>query len=51
MSYSFFGVQVAFKRVARDPLPGQLHHLLARDASARESITDKQRFWKHVSSL
>jgi hypothetical protein len=30
----------------RDPLRGQLHHLLARDAGARQSVTAKQRFWK-----
>lgn len=51
MSFSFFGLQVAFKRNSRDPLPGQLHHLLARDAAPRQSITDKLRFWKNVSSL
>ena len=51
MSFSFFGLQVAFKRNSRDPLAGQLQHLLARDATARQSITDKQRFWKDVSSL
>ena len=51
MSYSFFGVQVAFKREERDPLRGQLHHLLARDAGARQSVTAKQRFWKHLSAL
>lgn len=51
MFRSFFGLQVAFKRNSRDPLPGQLHHLLARDAAPRQSITDKQRFWKNVSSL
>lgn len=51
MSFSFFGVQVAFKQLARDPLSGQLHHLLARDAVPRQSITDKLRFWKHVSAL
>jgi hypothetical protein len=51
VSFSFFGLQVAFKRDSRDPLPGQLHHLLARDAGARQSITDKQRFWRNVTSL
>jgi len=51
VSYSFFGVQIAFKRVAGDPLRGQLHELLARDAGARHSLTAKQRFWKRVSDL
>jgi len=51
VSYSFFGVQVAFKREERDPLRGQLHHLLARDAGARQSVTAKQRFWKRLSAL
>ena len=51
MAYSFFGVQVAFKRVARDPLRGQLHDLLARDAAGRQSVGAKQRFWGRVYAL
>lgn len=51
MAYSFFGIQVAFQRGQRDPLPAQLQHLLARDATARQSHVDKVQFWKRASGL
>jgi len=51
VSYSFFGIQVAFQRGRRDPLPGQLQHLLARDATMRQSLADKLQFWKRASGL
>ena len=51
MSYSFFGIQVAFRRGRRDPLPDQLQQLLARDATMRQSHADKLQFWKRASGL
>jgi hypothetical protein len=50
LSYSFFGLQVAFKHFHRDPLRGQLHELLKRGADKTESPADKQRFWKRFSA-
>jgi hypothetical protein len=49
--YSFFGVQVAFKNFHRDPLRARLHELIGRDGGTRQSITDKQRFWKRFTGL
>jgi len=50
-AYSFFGVQVAFKNFHRDPLRAKLHDLIAREGGTRQSIADKQRFWKKFVGL
>jgi hypothetical protein len=50
-AYSFFGVQVAFKNFHRDPLRGRLHDLIGRDGGSRQSVADKQRFWKRFVGL
>ena len=49
--YSFFGVQVAFKKFHRDPLRRKLHELLASELGTRQDYADKQRFWKRLSAL
>jgi hypothetical protein len=51
VSYSFFGIQVAFKHFHRDPLRGRLHDLMKRGGGAPQSAADKQRFWKGFTSL
>ena len=44
-------MQVAFKNFHRDPLRGRLHELIGRDGGTRQSIADKQRFWKRFTGL
>ena len=51
MAYSFFGVQVAFRRDPQDPLRSRLHQLIVQHATGRQSVTAKQRFWARASEL
>jgi hypothetical protein len=50
-SYSFFGMQVAFKNFHRDQLRQKLHALIDEGSGTRQSFADKQRFWKRFTGL
>jgi hypothetical protein len=49
--YTFFGLQVAFKKFHRDPMRQQLHQLLAQEAGSPQSFGEKQRFWKRLTAV
>jgi hypothetical protein len=51
MSYSFFGIQVAFRNFKRDGLRKKLHEVLTQNTSLRQGVSDKQQFWKRFCAL
>ena len=49
-SFTFFGIQIAYRRYRDDTSRGRLHHIIA-GADEDQTLPDKRAFWKNVVAL
>jgi len=49
-SFTFFGIQIAYRRYRDDDSRGRLHHIIA-GADEDQTLPDKRAFWKNVVAL